>query len=159
MLRGLLIAAGAIAFSYLFVIPVLERLVPRRVLVAYWRTVNPLFSMSAGIVPGFGVVETTGRRTGRKHQVPVGGRLTGNTFWFVAANGRDSHYVKNIESDPRVRVRVHGRWRDGEAHLVPDDKMGRRLLRLNPLNSIFVRIAGRNLLTVRVDLESRRAAA
>ena len=153
MIRIVAIALGAVAAIYLLIVPLLERVVPRRVLVAYWRVVNPLWSKSAGRFPGFGVVETTGRRTGRKHQVPVGGRLTGDQFWFVAANSHDSHYVKNIEADPRVRVRLRGRWRQGIATLLPDDKIGRRLLRINPMNSIFIRIAGKDLLTVRVDLE------
>lgn len=153
MIRVIAIALGAVAALYLLIIPLLERVVPRRVLVGYWRISNPIWSKSSGLFPGFGVVETTGRRTGRKHQVPVGGRLTGDQFWFVAANSRQSHYVKNIEADPRVRIRVRGRWRQGTATLLPDDKIGRRLLRINPLNSIFIRIAGRDLLTVRVDLE------
>jgi deazaflavin-dependent oxidoreductase (nitroreductase family) len=153
LVRILAIVAGTIATLYLLIIPLLERVVPRRVLVAYWRISNPIWSKSSGLFPGFGIVETTGRKTGRKHQVPVGGRLKGNQFWFVAANSRESHYVKNIEADPQVRLKVRGRWRQGTATLLPDDKIGRRLLRINPLNSIFIRIAGRNLLTVRVDLE------
>ncbi len=153
MIRIIAIAIGAVATLYLLIIPLLERVVPRRVLVAYWRISNPIWSKSAARFPGFGVVETTGRRTGRKHQVPVGGRLTGDKFWFVAANSRESHYVKNIEADRRVRVQLRGRWRRGTATLLPDDEIGRRLLRINPLNSIFIRIAGRDLLTVRVDLE------
>lgn len=154
MLRIASIAAGAFAAFYLFVMPLLERVVPRRVLVAYWRIVNPLWIPCAGLFLGFGVVETTGRRTGRRHQVPVGGRLSGDTFWFVAANGHRSHHVKNIEADPQVRVRVHGRWREGTAHLCPDDNVRRRLMRMNPANSIFIAIAGREPLTVRVDLSS-----
>jgi hypothetical protein len=52
-----------------------------------------------------------------------------------------------------VRVRVHHRWRKGTAHLLPGDDPRRRLLRLNPANSLFIWIAGVDLLTIRVDLE------
>jgi hypothetical protein len=39
------------------------------------------------------------------------------------------------------------------AHLLDDDDPRRRLLRLNPLNSLFIWIAGTELLTIRVDLD------
>jgi deazaflavin-dependent oxidoreductase (nitroreductase family) len=143
----------ALALGYLVLVPILERIVPRRALVAYWRFMNPQWMPIAGLFPGFAVIETIGRRTGKAHQIPVGGRLKGNTFWFVAANGRKAHYVLNIEADPHVRVKTHGRWRTGVATLCPDDNVNQRLLRLNPTNSIFVRIAGTELLTVRVDLD------
>lgn len=142
---------AAVAIVYLVVIPLLERVVPPRVLRAYWHAINPLWMPTAGLLPGFGIVETIGRRTGRRHRVPVGGRLSGDSFWFVAANGRNADYVRNMEAEPRVRVKVRGRWRDGTAHLCADDNARRRLLRLNPLNSVFVSIAGRELLTVRID--------
>jgi deazaflavin-dependent oxidoreductase (nitroreductase family) len=82
-------------------------------------------------VPGFGVVETVGRRTGLPRQVPVGGRLSGDTFWLVAGIGRRANYVRNIEANPRVRVKVHGRWRSGTAHLCPDDDPRKRMLRMS----------------------------
>lgn len=154
MARTALLIVAAIAVVYLLVIPLLERVVPRSVLRAYWHAINPLWMPTAGLFPGFCIVETIGRRTGRRHRVPVGGRLSGDTFWFVAANGRKAHYVRNIETEPRVRVKVHGRWRDGIATTCPDDNARRRLLRLNPLNSIFISISGTELLTIRVDLES-----
>jgi hypothetical protein len=55
-----------------------------------------------------------------------------------------------------VRVLRRGRWRTGVAHLLDDDDARRRLLRLNPLNSAFIRVAGTELLTIRIDLEPRR---
>jgi deazaflavin-dependent oxidoreductase (nitroreductase family) len=153
MLRAVLIAGGAISAIYLFLIPVLERIVPHRVLVAYWHFVNPWWAKLARRAPGFGVVETKGRRSGRPHQVPVGGRLDGDTFWFVAGNGRRTDFVRNIEADPQVRVQVGGKWRDGVATICDGDRPRKRLLQINPLNSVFLRIAGRELLTIRVDLD------
>jgi deazaflavin-dependent oxidoreductase (nitroreductase family) len=158
VVKVLLIALGAVALLYLLVVPLIERVVPRRVLVGYWRVMNPRWMPTAGLFPGFAVIETTGHRTGKLHQVPVGGRLRADTFWFIAANGRQAHFVRNIEADPRVRVKVHGRWRQGTARLCPDDNVWKRLVRLNPLNSIFIRISGRELLTVRVDLDRSGAS-
>jgi len=155
--RLALLVLGGLAIAYA-AIAVFERLAPRRVVRGYQKFVgNPLLRPSAGIMPGWAVIETVGRRTGLPRQVPVGGRLHGDSYWLVAGDARQSAYVRNIEVEPRVRVRVHGRWRSGTAHLLPGDNARRRLLRLNPVNSLFVWIANRGagLLTIRVDLEPR----
>jgi len=150
----LLIVVGAIAVAFLLV-AVFERLVPLRVLRFFQKYfVNPSFRWSAGFMPGYAVIETIGRRSGQARRVPVGGGLRGNTFWLVASDGRAAQYVRNIEANSAVRVRVHGRWRNGTAHLLPDDDPRRRLRTLNPMNGVFVSVAGRGLLTVRVDLEA-----
>ena len=130
-----------------------ERFAPPRWVRAYQRFANPLFGPVMGTVLGWAVVETIGRNSGQPRQVPVGGRLRGNSFWLVAGESRRSKYLKNIEANPTVRLRVHGRWRSGTAHVLADDNPRRRLLHLNPLNSLFVWIAGKDLVTIRVDLE------
>ena len=70
---------------------------------------------------GWALLETTGRRSGQPRRVPVGNGLRGPHFWIVAEHGRHAHYVRNIEHDPRVRVKVGRRWRTGTAHVLPDD--------------------------------------
>lgn len=129
-----------------------ERLAPPAWVRRYRLLANPLLAPLAGLPLGFAVIETTGRRSGQPRRSPVGGRLRGDTFWFVAADGWGSQYVKNIEADPNVRVKVHGRWREGTARPLGEDNARRRLLRLNLPNSLFLWIAGKDLLTVRVDL-------
>jgi deazaflavin-dependent oxidoreductase (nitroreductase family) len=98
------------------------------------------------------MLETTGRKTGRPRRTPVGGRVVGNQFWMVSEHGGHSDYVRNIQANPAVRVRVHGRWRSGTAHLLPDDDPRKRLQSLPRLNSAGVRVMGTDLLTIRVDL-------
>ncbi|MCL8013945.1 nitroreductase/quinone reductase family protein [Streptomyces sp. AS02] len=98
------------------------------------------------------VLETTGRVSGRPRQTPVGGRRVGDSFWLVSEFGEKSQYVRNIKADPRVRVRLRGRWHDGTAQLLPDDDPVARLRGLPRLNSAGVRAFGTNLLTIRVDL-------
>lgn len=115
--------------------------------------VNPAFRGAAGRLPGTALLETRGRRSGRPRHTPVGGRLEGQTFWFVSEYGRRSQYVRNIEADPRVRLRIGGRWQAGSARLLPEDDPKRRLRRLGLLNSALVRLVGTELCTVRVDLE------
>ena len=75
------------------------------------------------------------------------------SFWIVAADPRQAAYVSNIEANPRVRVMVGRRWRDGVAHLLEEDNARRRMFQINPMNGLFIAIAGRDHLTIRVDLE------
>jgi deazaflavin-dependent oxidoreductase (nitroreductase family) len=145
---------GVLTLGYV-ALAIFERLAPRPLLRAYWKMVNPLVRPLAGFVPGWAILETTGRRTGRAHRVPVGGRRRRDSFWCLAGHGRKADYVLNIEANPRVRVRTHGRWRRGTAHVLTDDDPRRRLFRLNPANGIFILLAGSDVMTVRIDLEPR----
>jgi deazaflavin-dependent oxidoreductase (nitroreductase family) len=99
------------------------------------------------------MLETIGRKSGQPRRTAVGGRLIGNQFWMVSEHGEHSDYVRNIKANPAVRVRIHGRWRRGTAHLLPDDDPRARLRSLPRLNSAAVRAVGTDLLTIRVDLD------
>ncbi len=115
--------------------------------------VRVLFGL--GLVPPTHVLlETTGRRTGRPRQNPVGNGLDGDTLWIVAEHGRSASYVRNLEADPRVRVKIGRRWRSGTATVLPDDDPRARLEQIGrPVNGYMVRAAGTDLLTIRVDLD------
>jgi deazaflavin-dependent oxidoreductase (nitroreductase family) len=117
--------------------------------------INPLVQrlVRRGLVGGWAILETVGRKSGEPRQTPVGNGLQGDTFWIVAEHGRGAAYVKNIEANPRVRVCVRGRWRTGTAHLLPDDDPRARQRTLPRLNALAVRAMGTALLTVRVDLD------
>jgi deazaflavin-dependent oxidoreductase (nitroreductase family) len=98
------------------------------------------------------LLETTGRKSGAPRRTPLGGKRTGDQFWFVSEFGERSQYIRNIKADPHVRVRLNGRWHSGVAHLLPDDDPHARLRELPQFNSFGVRTFGTDLLTVRVDL-------
>lgn len=98
------------------------------------------------------VLETTGRVSGQPRRTPLGGRRVGDTFWLVSEFGELSQYVRNIKANPKVRVRIMGRWHTGTAHLLPDDDPQARLRTLPRFNSAAVKAMGSSLLTVRVDL-------
>lgn len=153
MFAVVLIVGAGFAFVWMVGVPVFERFASFEAVRVYQRLTMPLWRPLAGWVPGFGVVETTGRRTGRSYRIPVGGRVSCGSFWFVAGIGRRNNSVRNIEAHPRVRVKATGRWRTGTAHLLPDDDAKRRRFWVSPMNGVFLWIAGGEHLSVRVDLD------
>jgi deazaflavin-dependent oxidoreductase (nitroreductase family) len=112
------------------------------------RVANPLMRRN----PFQTLLETTGRKSGEPRRTPLGGSRIADQFWFVSEFGEKSQYVKNIKANPSVRVRLHGCWHNGVAHLVPDDDPYARLKSLPQFNSFGVRTFGTNLLSIRVDL-------
>ena len=114
------------------------------------RVANPLMRRN----PFQTLLETTGRKSGQPRRTPLGGKVVGNQFWFVSEFGEQSQYIRNIQADPRVRVRLRGKWRSGTAHLEHDDDAQARLRDLPQFNSFGVRTFGTNLLTVRVDFDA-----
>ena len=121
------------------------------------RVVNPLvkWAVRHGLAPGsYAILETTGRRSGQPRRTPVGHAVEGDVVWIVAEHGRRAGYVRNIEADPRVRIKLRDGWRTGTAHALPEDDPRARLRRMGlRLNALFVRLMGSELLTVRVDLD------
>lgn len=99
------------------------------------------------------LLETTGRKTGSPRRVPVGNGLRGDSFWIVTEHGYAADYVKNIQTQPRVRVKV-GRWYEGTAQILPDDDPRERLRRLGrPVNDTLLRLVGTEHVTIRIDVE------
>jgi deazaflavin-dependent oxidoreductase (nitroreductase family) len=118
--------------------------------------VNPIFARLAGrrFPRTHAILETTGRKSGLTRQTPVGNGLVDDTFWVIAEHGRRANYVRNIEDDPRVRVKVGGRWYRGVAELMPDDPpLARQRTLGHPLIAFMVRSLATELMTVRIDLE------
>lgn len=104
--------------------------------------------------PSYAILETTGRKSGQPRQTPVGHRLDGNTVWLVAEHGHRANYVRNIQANPRVRVKVRGTWRSGTAHTLPHDDPHERLRKIGlRFNGAVVQTMGTELLTVRIDLD------
>ncbi len=106
--------------------PGMSALKLRIVRIVQRRIVNPpvrLMWRLGFVSPGFALLETTGRRTGRSHITPVGDGLRDDTFWVVAEHGAAAAYVRNLQANRRARVRLRQRgrliWRSGTAHLMP----------------------------------------
>jgi deazaflavin-dependent oxidoreductase (nitroreductase family) len=115
------------------------------------------------VPPGYALLETVGRKTGKIRRTPVGNGLLGKQFWIIAEHGRSAGYVRNIASNARVRLKVrHGlfaRWRTGTGHLISDDNPIERQrwlasqLPSSARNAAAVRFFGTQLLTIRIDLD------
>jgi len=121
------------------------------------KLLNPLVRAAArtGLpLPSVVLLEAIGRRSGQPRRIPVGKAIVGDTLWVVAEHGRRASYVRNIEANPRVRVRVGRHWRTGTAHVLPDDDWRERQRQIpNRMNSVVVRAMGTEPVTVRVDLD------
>jgi deazaflavin-dependent oxidoreductase (nitroreductase family) len=116
--------------------------------------VRVLFAVGL-VPPTHALLETTGWRSGQPRQNPVGNGLDGDTFWLVAEHGRRAGYVRNLEANPRVRVKIGRRWRTGTATVLPEDDPRTRLDRIgHRVNGFMVRNVGTDLLTIRIDLDT-----
>ena len=122
------------------------------------RLVNPMvrWQLEHGIAPkSVALLETIGRKSGEPRRTPVGNGLRGDKFWIVTEHGRRAAYVRNIEANPRVRVKVGRRWHEGTAQVLADDDPYERMRTLGrPANDALVRLVGTEHLVVRVDLDA-----
>jgi deazaflavin-dependent oxidoreductase (nitroreductase family) len=124
--------------------------------------IKGLFAMGV-VPPGYALLETIGRKSGKARRTPVGDGWVGYQFWLVAEHGMKAGYVRNIAANPRIRLKLrHGilaRWHTGTAQLLPDDDPRERQRWLagqvtgSRANAAAVRLFGTDLLTVRIDLD------
>ena len=121
------------------------------------RLVNPVVRplVERGLAGrGTALLETTGRKSGLPRRTPVGNGLRDGIFWIVTEHGWAADYVKNIQADPRVRVKVGRRWHDGVATILPDEDPEERLRKLGRLvNDTMLRLQASEKLVIRVDLD------
>jgi len=113
------------------------------------------FALHRGIAPrAFALLETTGRRSRLPRHTPIGNGLIGDTFWLVAAHGTQADYVRNLQADPRVRVKIGRRWRGGTATALPDDDALARSRTLPyKWDAAIGRLMASEMLTIRIDLD------
>jgi len=112
--------------------------------------------------PGDAQLESIGRHTGQPHRTPICNGLNGATFWLIAQHGHRTDYVRNIEANPRVRVRTGSRssWRPGTAHVLDGDDAAERR-RVLSQDDFWRRLClsashamSTSPLTIRIDLDT-----
>jgi deazaflavin-dependent oxidoreductase (nitroreductase family) len=132
------------------------------------RVINPIVMLAHNLgfpPPGDALLETTGRRTGLPRRTQVCDGLDGEVFWLVAQRGRRAAWVRNIQANPRVRVKVRSGsgvvWRAGTACILDDDDPRERW-RLIGQGNLARRLCvsaseamSTDPLTVRIDLDAR----
>ena len=86
------------------------------------------------------VIETVGRRSGRRHRVPVGYLDDAGRILVVVEDGLRAHWVRNaLARDGRLRAHFRGRWRDATVRMLDDDPEA-YLPRMNRIHAGFVRL-------------------
>jgi deazaflavin-dependent oxidoreductase (nitroreductase family) len=128
----------------------------RRVVLVQKYLLNPPTKLAVflGLVPGHALVETTGRKTGKRRRTVVGVHEDEGGLWVVAEQGRHAGYVRNVEANPNVRIRLRGRWRPATGHVLPDDDPVARLTSFGrERHARIVTSMGTSLLTLRFDLD------
>lgn len=63
---------------------------------------------------------TIGRRSGRWRIIEIWFATDGERVYFLAGGRDRAHWVRNVQADPRVRLRVGGTTLSGRAHVVTD---------------------------------------
>ena len=65
---------------------------------------------------------TTGRRTGLAREIEIWFTELGGHFYIIAEHGERANWVRNIQANPHVHVRVGDRRFEGTARLVVDER-------------------------------------
>jgi deazaflavin-dependent oxidoreductase (nitroreductase family) len=124
---------------------------------------NPMMraALRAGVAPrAFALLETVGNKTGRRRLTPIGNGLDRDTFWLVSELGLAAGYVRNLQANPQVRVKVRRRWYSGVATILPADDGWARRKEIDRRNGVVGRLDGKIFhasattpVTVRIDLQ------
>jgi deazaflavin-dependent oxidoreductase (nitroreductase family) len=68
------------------------------------RLFNPLARLWAPLVPGYGVIVHTGRRSGRTYRTPLNVFSVPGGFAVVIAYGRESDWLRNLRAAGQAEV-------------------------------------------------------
>jgi deazaflavin-dependent oxidoreductase (nitroreductase family) len=86
------------------------------------------------------VIETVGRRSGKRRRVPVGYLDDGGRIIVVVEDGVRAHWVRNaMEDGGRLRIHFRGAWRPARLRILDADP-GPYLRRMNRVHAAFVRM-------------------
>ena len=107
------------------------------------RVAEPLVRRGLGsprLLPGgLIVLETTGRKTGRRVRSPLAATQIGRHIIVGTFRGDRSHWVRNLAAEPRARYWLRGRPRDAKAFVMYSEKRFRVPKSLPPHMQSIVR--------------------
>ena len=103
-------------------------------------------------------VTTTGRRSGRSHEIEIWCVAVGEALYLMAGSGERSDTVRNLRADPRVTVRVGDDTRNATATVVTDaaedESVRRAMVAKYETKPGDLASWGRTALPVRLDLST-----
>ena len=70
----------------------------------------------------FCYLTTTGRITGKPHEIEIWFGLDSETLYMLSGGGDRSDWVKNLRQDPEVEIRITGRTFGKPELVVPTDR-------------------------------------
>ncbi|MBA3289372.1 MAG: nitroreductase family deazaflavin-dependent oxidoreductase [Acidimicrobiia bacterium] len=70
---------------------------------------------------------TTGRRTGRHHEIEIWFGVVDDRLCLISGNGPEADWFRNLQADPAVTVRIDDEVRGGRAATVTDPELRRRV--------------------------------
>ena len=86
------------------------------------------------------VVETVGRRSGKRRRIPVGFLDDGGRVIVVVEDGSRAQWVRNaLANDGRLRVHLRGAWRPARLRILDGDPES-YLRRMSRVHAAFVRL-------------------
>jgi deazaflavin-dependent oxidoreductase (nitroreductase family) len=86
---------------------------------------------AAGAGDDFCYLTTRGRVTGEPHEIEIWFAIDGATLYMLAGAGRRSDWVRNVEADPAVTIRVRNVTEPAAGRVVGDpteERLARTLL-------------------------------
>ena len=83
------------------------------------RIANPLIRQFAAWVPGFAIIRTVGRRTGRTRRTPLNVFRRDGDYVFALVYGADVDWVRNVLAAGTAQLEQRGR-------IVAPDRRSRR---------------------------------
>jgi deazaflavin-dependent oxidoreductase (nitroreductase family) len=85
------------------------------------------------------VIETVGRKSGKRHRIPVGYLDDADRVLVVVEDGLSSNWVQNaIAQNGRLRIHLRGRWRPAKLRMLDEDPEF-YLTRMNRVHASLVR--------------------
>jgi len=86
------------------------------------------------------VIETLGRRSGKRYRIPVGYLDDNGRIIVVVEDGVRANWVRNaLAQDGRLRIHLRGRWRNATLRMLEGDPES-YLARMNRIHAGFVRL-------------------
>ena len=86
------------------------------------------------------IVETVGRRSGKRRRIPVGYLDDGGRIIVVVEDGSRAHWVRNaLANDGRLRIHLRGAWRPARLRILDADPES-CLRRMSRVHAAFVRL-------------------